>query len=341
MLKTIQIVALLQGIFLIFILVKGKHRYKRITFLLFLASVISVLLFLTGDDENNLFVKDTDLFLLDSSLFITFFFLFFRYLKSGRKDFQKSDYFFFIPNIIYLIVELSEIVLEEENLIFQFVELVVELTFLIYLLYIIYISIVSKSRNWPFYFAIPMALLLGLSYFNDILGLIGLEEIVLSSSDDFSSYLLLIIAFLFYFITFNLINNPKQILPNAKIHSYKKSNLNPEIITNCKKALINIMAEEKLFLNNKLSIHEVAKEINMPRQYVSEVLNLHMQVNFQDFINKYRIEEFRRRLVTDEYAHYTLFGIATEVGFNSKSTFNNAFKKFVGLTPQEYRTTHP
>ncbi|MEX0289954.1 MAG: helix-turn-helix domain-containing protein [Flavobacteriaceae bacterium] len=66
-------------------------------------------------------------------------------------------------------------------------------------------------------------------------------------------------------------------------------------------------------------------------------MNLHIEMKFQDFVNSYRIEEFRRRIASQKYRHYTIFGIATEVGFNSKSTFNNAFKKFVGITPQEYK----
>ncbi|MEX0289953.1 MAG: hypothetical protein AB3N14_12665 [Flavobacteriaceae bacterium] len=242
MLRTIQIVALLQGIFLIFILIKGKARYRPMTFWLFLATIIAVLLFLIGDDENNLFLDDVDLFLLDSSLFVTFFFLFFRYLRSGKGSFQKMDYLFFLPNVVYLIVEISELITEEENWLLQVVELAVEFTFLVYLLYIIYYSIQNKPRGWMLYFAIPMATLLGLSYFNDILGLLGADEIVVSSSDDFSSYLLVVIAFLFYFITFSLINHPKNILPNAKINSYKRSNLNPEIISHCKYALIKIRA---------------------------------------------------------------------------------------------------
>jgi AraC-like DNA-binding protein len=57
-----------------------------------------------------------------------------------------------------------------------------------------------------------------------------------------------------------------------------------------------------------------------------------MDTNFQDFINKYRVEEFIERLKNDQNNHFTLLGIATDVGFNSKSSFNAIFKKYKGLT---------
>jgi len=62
-----------------------------------------------------------------------------------------------------------------------------------------------------------------------------------------------------------------------------------------------------------------------------------MDVSFQDFINKYRVEEFIYRLRNGENDHFTLLGIANQVGFNSKSSFNATFKKFKGLTPTDYR----
>ena len=62
-----------------------------------------------------------------------------------------------------------------------------------------------------------------------------------------------------------------------------------------------------------------------------------MNTSFQDFINQYRVEEFINRLENDQNDHFTLLAIATEVGFNSKSSFNATFKKFKGLTPTEYK----
>lgn len=99
------------------------------------------------------------------------------------------------------------------------------------------------------------------------------------------------------------------------------------------------MEVEKFYLNNKLSIQDVAVKIEVPRQYLSEVLNLHLNISFQDFVNNYRVEEFIDRLQKDQNKHFTLLGIAMDVGFSSKSSFNTTFKRIKGLTPTQYKKT--
>ena len=97
------------------------------------------------------------------------------------------------------------------------------------------------------------------------------------------------------------------------------------------------MRIDKLYLDAKLSIVDVSEKLNIPRQYISEVLNLHMDTNFQDFVNQYRVEAFIERLKNDQKNQFTLLGIATDVGFNSKSSFNAIFKKSKGLTPTAFK----
>ncbi len=60
-------------------------------------------------------------------------------------------------------------------------------------------------------------------------------------------------------------------------------------------------------------------------------------VSFSDFINKCRVEAFIACLNDPRFAHYTLHGLALEVGFNSKSAFNAAFKKITGKTPSAFK----
>ena len=115
MLKTLQIIALLQGLFVLSVLFVNRKDYKKTTFWLLFGSLLSVLFYILGDDENNLFVQQADWFLFDSSLFVTFLFLFFRYYKSGKEKFAKLDYLFFLPNIIYFIIEGLEILIVKEH----------------------------------------------------------------------------------------------------------------------------------------------------------------------------------------------------------------------------------
>ena len=138
MLKTLQIIALIQGVFVLTVLFINRKEYKKTTFWLLFGSLISVLLYVAGDDDNNLFVQDADWFLFDSSLFVTFLFQSFRYYKNGKEKFAKLDYLFFLPNIIYFFIEALEIWMVEENSIVEIFESIIELTFVAYLTLIIY-----------------------------------------------------------------------------------------------------------------------------------------------------------------------------------------------------------
>ena len=99
------------------------------------------------------------------------------------------------------------------------------------------------------------------------------------------------------------------------------------------------MTKKELYKDPKLSIHKFAQELDIPRQYISEVLNVYLGISFQDFVNEYRVEAFVVNLKKDQNGQFTLFGLANEVGFNSKSTFNAFFKKYKGLTPSEFKKT--
>ena len=339
MLKIIQIVALLQGLFILFIFYRSRTNYRKTTFWLFFGSITSILLYIIGDDDNNLFIDDTDWFLFDSSLFLTFLFLYFKYFNSDRETFLKRDYLFFLPSIFLFLSETLEMISDGENDFLEIIETLIEFVFLSYLIYILYNLLKTKRTNWILYFVAPIVLILSISYINGLLDLFELAPIVFSGDDDFNSYLLLVVAFLFYFITFYMISKPKELIPNAEVTKYKSSNLTPELIEKYKNALIQIMEKEKLYLDHRLSIHSVSKKLNIPRQYISEVLNVHMNISFQDFVNEYRVEAFVKYLQNDQYAHYTLFGIATEVGFSSKSSFNATFKKVKGLTPTQFKNS--
>lgn len=339
MLKTIQIIALVQGLFLLFILFKKREIYKRPTFWLFVGSIVSIELFIIGDDDNNLFVSGTDWFLFDSSLFITFLFLFFKYFKSNKKEFNKNDLWYFLPNALYFIIEGIELFQVEETLLIESLEKLVEFTFLAYLVYIIIDLFKNKSKYWILYLTIPIALHMGLNYFNELIELIGFSEIIISNDAQYQSYLLTIIALLFYGITFYLINNPKELMPISKPNKYKGSNLDSRQIESYKTAIIDAMQNKGLYKDPKLSVHKLAQELNIPRQYISEVLNIHLGKSFQDFVNEYRVEAFVTNLKKDQNEQFTLFGLANEVGFNSKSTFNAIFKKHKGLTPSEFKKT--
>ncbi|HYG40617.1 MAG TPA: helix-turn-helix domain-containing protein [Cytophagales bacterium] len=100
--------------------------------------------------------------------------------------------------------------------------------------------------------------------------------------------------------------------------------------------LERLMIQEKLFLNSELTIQDLTEKLDTSRQYISEILNGQLGKNFYDFINDYRIEEFKRKVVNPKKQNLTLLSLALESGFNSKATFNAVFKKKTGSTPSEY-----
>ena len=102
--------------------------------------------------------------------------------------------------------------------------------------------------------------------------------------------------------------------------------------------LDDYMKNEKPYLNNELTLHQLATEVNILPHYLSRVINEHYKQNFFDFVNQYRVNEFIHRLPNPKYSNYSLLAIAFDCGFNSKTTFNRYFKKAIGLTPSEYKS---
>ena len=87
------------------------------------------------------------------------------------------------------------------------------------------------------------------------------------------------------------------------------------------------MLKNKPYANPNLSLNELASKLKMPPHILSKVINQGFQKNFFDFINTYRVDEFKIRMEDPKYRHYTLISVAYEVGFNSKTAFNRSFKK--------------
>ncbi|MDG1331653.1 MAG: helix-turn-helix transcriptional regulator [Crocinitomicaceae bacterium] len=100
--------------------------------------------------------------------------------------------------------------------------------------------------------------------------------------------------------------------------------------------LSELMEQQQLFKNPRLTLYDVAEELNTTPKNVSSVVNSSFNMNFNDFINHYRIEAVKQKLNDGEHTTSTLLGIALDCGFNSKATFNRAFKKSTSMTPREY-----
>lgn len=117
---------------------------------------------------------------------------------------------------------------------------------------------------------------------------------------------------------------------------YSKSGLKEERAVEIKQLLTNLMKEKKLFLDERISLPQLAEMLNIHPNYLSQVINERFQKNFYDFINSYRIEEFRRLIASGKNKNKTFVALALDCGFNSKASFNNSFKRITGTTPSEF-----
>jgi len=101
-------------------------------------------------------------------------------------------------------------------------------------------------------------------------------------------------------------------------------------------ALEEHMGNEKPYLDSELNAFDLAKSLNLSQRNLSRIITENGYLNFNNYVNHYRIEEAKRLLQSPESANLTMIGIGFEAGFNSKATFYSTFKKYTGLTPSQF-----
>ncbi|MTB51015.1 helix-turn-helix domain-containing protein [Lewinella sp. W8] len=120
-------------------------------------------------------------------------------------------------------------------------------------------------------------------------------------------------------------------------NKYKKNLLSSEEIDRYKQQLTKLMERDAPYLDAELSLRNLADRMELPPNYLSQLLNAGFGQNFAEYVNTYRLEYFKSRLGDPAFQHLTLLGLAYESGFNSKTSFNTFFKKATGTTPAAYR----
>lgn len=100
--------------------------------------------------------------------------------------------------------------------------------------------------------------------------------------------------------------------------------------------LNELMQVRQLYLNARLTLSDIADEMELTSKQISQIVNIGYEMNFNDFVNHHRTMALLEKLALEEHHEKTLLALAYECGFNSKSTFNRAFKKQIGLTPKAF-----
>ena len=122
------------------------------------------------------------------------------------------------------------------------------------------------------------------------------------------------------------------------VGKYQDSNLKQEQQEIIAQKIMAVMEQTTEYCQTDFSLDKLAKLLGSNSKYVSQVINDSFKKNFNAFVNTYRIQTARERLIdVDHYGNLTIKGIAESVGFKSPTTFINVFKKMVGLSPSVYQ----
>ncbi|WPO90749.1 helix-turn-helix domain-containing protein [Chryseobacterium sp. HR92] len=131
-------------------------------------------------------------------------------------------------------------------------------------------------------------------------------------------------------------NIPDEKETDNEVVKYQKNSPGDEIIQSIYKKLVYKMVQEKLYKDPELNLNAVARLLDVHPNLLSQVINSMEHKNFYDYINRQRIEEFKRTVVLPENQKYTILSLAFDCGFNSKTSFNRNFKNYMNCSPTEF-----
>lgn len=129
---------------------------------------------------------------------------------------------------------------------------------------------------------------------------------------------------------------PSTLFNTKRSNKSKKALLDKKATSEYKRHLLSYIEEEAPYLNPDLSLRSMAEYLGLHPNQLSWLINECLGKNFNEFINHYRVEAFKRLAKDPANAHITVLGLAYESGFNSKTVFNTYFKKETGLTPKQF-----
>ncbi len=118
---------------------------------------------------------------------------------------------------------------------------------------------------------------------------------------------------------------------------YRKSGLTSEIAERYINTLLRHMENEKPYLDPELTLANLAEQLAIQPNHLSQIINDKLDQTFYRFVNQYRVNEAKRLLVDPDKKHLNILEIAYEAGFNSKSAFNSVFRQDTNMVPSRFR----
>lgn len=363
----------LNALVLSFLLLINKKNHLAKLFMIGLVLIITFQAILNAFDTRDFFLAYPHLSKISwliPSLFGPLVYLFTVKLCSHPPAFKKTDMLHFTPFVIYLIIllpwylksaEVKRHYLDNFELAsvddFGFLNQFSLLLILVYLMLTLrylkrfrkrisetFSEISHKRVEWMSAFAWGVLVVLIIS----AMGFYG-HKWDIPVLDTIYHYNYILIVLLVYWIAYKALLQPvifdiqvpvEDLQPELKMpetRKYTRSGLDDEMAESVYEKLIHYMKKNKPFLDPEINIYQLSKLLNVKKHHLSQVINEKAGMNFFDFVNSFRVEEIKKNLSEAGMKNLTLLGVALESGFNSKATFNTAFKKFTGLTPSDFQ----
>jgi len=144
------------------------------------------------------------------------------------------------------------------------------------------------------------------------------------------------IGLLFYYISFKFMRTEWKPVENGT--KYAGSSLDTSEIPALRAKLDKLMHHDKVYLDNVIRLKDLAEMMEIKTHHLSQIINQEYKLSFYDFINLHRISEAKK--IIGDHPNYTFIEVAFDAGFNNKTSFVNAFKKFEKTTPSKFREAH-
>lgn len=280
-------------------------------------------------------------------------FLYIRTLTSPERKLEKRDFLHFIPFALCVIILLPYYFQSRSGKIstlsFEYIGDVDQwyyfrsslfiVQFLVYLV-LIGLTIIKYSRNAKQRKSVrDKAVMFEIRFFVIALSVLWLAVILRFAIQTIPNLLVpLGASLLVYALGYLRMSRPELSESDEfSAKKYEKSQLTPERSERHLNKLLQLMEKEKPFTEGDLTIQKLAEKLSIPAPHLSQTINERLGKSFPDFINSYRVEEAKKNLLDPAFKHLSVLGIAEEVGFSSKSSFNAVFKKHTDMTPSEFR----
>jgi len=359
-----------QTIIFIIILFQTKFRQPQNLFLLFML-IILLTLFLYYYLKIDGTITDEWFGIIQPIVFLppALGFFYAQAVISGKFSSGKAYLIHFVAPIIFTVLfmpialnnifpNLFQFSFDEYN--YYYVLIASELVAISFLLYPLWIIILLRqyctTGNKDFIIQILklkepkyrfLNLLLVLSMFNSLIFFFEVNSGLLFGIPSQVPEILTIATLILisYLFTFLFILNPKiihssssQLTSVVKINIAKEnspSDQNLDILN----TLNSYMEKEKPYLDCELNMSVLSEKIGIPGYIISEIINSILKQNLFEYVNNYRVEEFKKLVQNPENNQFKLVSLAYDAGFNSKATFNRIFKNYTGQTPSEYKNS--